>query len=109
MIAEDGDVVADLIHHSDRFDALGQRPDRRALYGVAGVDQQDVGVLLLHLLAQQLQPVIADIAVIIAVNIVGKEYRNGGIDRVRGLLCQGGEGEQYQGGEKRNQEGPCAV
>ena len=48
MVAEGGEIIADLVHDVYEIAAVGQSAHGLALNGVAGVDQNDVLVGLLH-------------------------------------------------------------
>ena len=82
MVPRHCQVVADAVHHFDDFNALGNGPDRRALYGVSRVDKQHMIVLRLQLLFIQGQPIVADILLEGHVHVVGMQDHRCDLGRV---------------------------
>ena len=98
VVARHGQVIAKAVHHPDDLSALGDGPDGGPLYGVSGVDQQNVVIDRFEFLLIQGQPVVADVVFKGHVRIVGVQDHRGDLLHIswRPGVCEGGNGEQLE-------------
>ena len=76
VIAGDGDIIAQPVHHMDDRLALGQKAHGFALYGVAVVNQQHVAALALKLVFDSHQPHVPKALVHTAVDVAGEQHHD---------------------------------
>ena len=102
VVARHGQVIAKAVHHPDDLSALGDGPDGGPLYGVPGVDQQNVVIFFFEFFLVQGQAIVPDVILESHMRVVRVQDHCGDLLRVSG---HGGvsEGERRKKAAERQQ------